>query len=165
MFLIIHILWHVNLIQLRFSKFQISSYTAMALVGAKTRLNGRILELSKKNDEYSKMVQRLLKTVDQEKKIHEKRIAELMRDSENQLRDVQVQCRDEQLELIARNVEMETQLKALLDNNNGNHFHEATKLVQHLEMGLVKATHELENKMRALAVKYAYEEFAIILQH
>lgn len=124
----------------------------MALVGAKTRLNGRILELSKKNDEYSKMVQRLLKTVDQEKKIHEKRIAELMRDSENQLRDVQVQCRDEQLELIARNVEMETQLKALLDNNNGNHFHEATKLVQHLEMGLVKATHELENKMRALAV-------------
>lgn len=125
----------------------------MALVGAKTRLNGRILELSKKNDEYSKMVQRLLKTVDQEKKIHEKRIAELMRDSENQLRDVQVQCRDEQLELIARNVEMETQLKALLDNNNGNHFHEATKLVQHLEMGLVKATHELENKMRALAVK------------
>lgn len=121
-------------------------------MAAKLRLSDRLNELTKKNDEYSRMVQRLLKTVEEEKSIHEKRVHELMREYENQLRNVQKQCRDEKLELIGRNLEIEREMKELLDKNKDNQLHHSDRLVKALEVRLLKTTAELGNRNKALGV-------------
>lgn len=117
----------------------------MAAPGASVTLSSRVSELTKKNEEYSKMVHRLMKALEQEKLKHAKSID----DAENRLRDVQEQYRVEKEELIAINDELEKKLKIQSD---GDHHHEGDpKLVLQLEKRLAKASVELESKTSVLA--------------
>lgn len=125
----------------------------MAVESPQDQLKCRLVAMTRKNDEYSKMIQRLMKTVEQEKIIHERRIHDLMRESDAQLRHVQMQCREEKMELIARNVEIEKELKAVLDKSNEKNNNEnAKRIVKSLEMRLIKVSAELKTRTNDLLV-------------
>lgn len=130
-----------------FSKFQIPclNLSTMAVAGATVKLSSSVSELTKKNEEYSKMVHKLMNAVKQEKLKHEKTINE----AENQLKDVQEQYRAEKEELISINAELENKLKNLSDSTQ--HLEGDPKIVLHLEKRLAKASAELESKTRVLA--------------
>lgn len=132
----------------------LEDYLKMAL-NCKTVANScpddRLRELSRKNEEYSQMIQRLLNTVETEREIYEKRIRDMTRESEEHIRRLANKCRDQKLQLINRNLEIEREMKRLLDmKGTSSSTNNSAKQLEDLQERLDKALLQLDCKSKVL---------------
>lgn len=111
------------------------------------------VDLAKKNAEYAKLVNQLMKSIEKERKKHDEKVAEITDDFDHRIREIEDKCDEEKQELLARNEEVENELHVLLEKQSQQQPPTKARSEQSPRSSSVKPDHPTSdhptNKMRS----------------
>lgn len=124
----------------------------MPTMGAKLKCyDDRLEQLTKQNEEFSALIERLMFTIRKGKVLYDNRLSEMKERHEGQLRDVTNRWLNDKLELQAYNSELEEKLIYLGDKNR-----DLVKSMKRMENGGLKIFKDLETRNCELKVGSKY---------
>lgn len=124
----------------------------MPTMGAKLKCyDDRLEQLTKQNEEFSALIERLMFTIRKGKVLYDNRLSEMKERHEGQLRDVTNRWLNDKLELQAYNSELEEKLIYLGDKNR-----DLVKSMKRMENGGLKIFKDLETRNCELKVSSKY---------
>lgn len=115
------------------------------------QLQYHVVELTRKNEEYSQLIQRLMSTIEAERSVYEGRIRDLARESDSHIQKLALKCRNQKLKLIAKSAEVEQEIKRVLNSKTCKNDKSA-KVIEDLERQLAQLNYKLNCKLNLLKV-------------